>query len=228
MASPTVPWGIPLFDDSTPFAPIQAPFNSQSAALNVALTNNVAGRIGSDSARNAAFPFPEQGHRVWRTDKGWEEAYYDSYSPSTNPGGATPAGWYPVSGAIFGAAVRSAVGYNITTAEAVVGTSVTMTVESSVGIPFADGWVVPVTGIYEVMAFWRGGGAIDAYIGFGTGSSADAAWMVDNYYGSKLSIMKKFTAGATVKMFARASTLTGWDATQANGSFSIRWAGVAR
>ena len=39
MASPTVPWGIPLFDDSTPFAPIQAPFNSQSAALNVALND---------------------------------------------------------------------------------------------------------------------------------------------------------------------------------------------
>ena len=38
MADPTVPWGIPLFDDNTPFAPIQAPFNSQSAALNDALT----------------------------------------------------------------------------------------------------------------------------------------------------------------------------------------------
>ena len=37
MADPTVPWGIPLFDDNTPFAPIQAPFNSQSAALNDAL-----------------------------------------------------------------------------------------------------------------------------------------------------------------------------------------------
>ena len=38
MADPTVPWGIPLFDDNTPFAPIQAPFNAQSAALNDALT----------------------------------------------------------------------------------------------------------------------------------------------------------------------------------------------
>ena len=38
MADPTVPWGIPLFDDNTPFAPIQAPFNSRSAALNDALT----------------------------------------------------------------------------------------------------------------------------------------------------------------------------------------------
>ena len=39
MADPTVPWGIPLFDDNTPFAPIQAPFNSQSAALNDALSD---------------------------------------------------------------------------------------------------------------------------------------------------------------------------------------------
>ena len=39
MADPTVPWGIPTFDDNTPFAPIQAPFNSQSAALNDALSD---------------------------------------------------------------------------------------------------------------------------------------------------------------------------------------------
>jgi len=39
MADPTVPWGIPLFDDNTPFAPIQAPFNTQSAALNDALSS---------------------------------------------------------------------------------------------------------------------------------------------------------------------------------------------
>jgi len=44
MADPTVPWGIPLFDDNTPFAPIQAPFNSQSAALNDALN-----AIGADT-----------------------------------------------------------------------------------------------------------------------------------------------------------------------------------
>ena len=39
MASPTVPWGIPQFDDNSPFAPVQAPLNAQSAALNVALNN---------------------------------------------------------------------------------------------------------------------------------------------------------------------------------------------
>ena len=43
MADPTVPWGIPLFDDNTPFAPIQAPFNSQSAALNDALISAMSG-----------------------------------------------------------------------------------------------------------------------------------------------------------------------------------------
>jgi len=39
MADPTVPWGIPLFDDNTPFAPIQAPFNAQSEALDDALSD---------------------------------------------------------------------------------------------------------------------------------------------------------------------------------------------
>ena len=39
MASPTVPWGIPQFDDNSPFAPVQAPLNAQSAALNTALND---------------------------------------------------------------------------------------------------------------------------------------------------------------------------------------------
>jgi len=45
MADPTVPWGIPLFDDDDPFAPVQAPLNAQSAALNDAL-NSIAGDTG--------------------------------------------------------------------------------------------------------------------------------------------------------------------------------------
>ena len=53
MASPTVPWGIPQFDDNTPFAPIQAPFNSQSAALNTALNDLDNKTANADSALKA-------------------------------------------------------------------------------------------------------------------------------------------------------------------------------
>lgn len=55
----------------------------------------------SDAAdRNARYPSPFQGLQVIRLDKGWTEQYYEAYSATTNPGGASPAGWYPVSGAL--------------------------------------------------------------------------------------------------------------------------------
>jgi len=54
MADPTVPWGIPLFDDNTPFAPIQAPFNAQSAALNVALNSLDSKGMDADAALRAS------------------------------------------------------------------------------------------------------------------------------------------------------------------------------
>jgi hypothetical protein len=41
-----------------------------------------------------------RGATTIRTDKGWTERYYATYNASTNPGGATPAGWYPIEGAI--------------------------------------------------------------------------------------------------------------------------------
>ena len=54
MADPTVPWGIPLFDDNTPFAPIQAPFNSQSAALNDALSDGAFAPYATKALMDAA------------------------------------------------------------------------------------------------------------------------------------------------------------------------------
>lgn len=38
---------------------------------------------------------PAQGDQVYRIDLGCEETYYNLYNVTTNPGGATPAGWYP-------------------------------------------------------------------------------------------------------------------------------------
>lgn len=52
----------------------------------------------SAAERDARYPSPFQGLRVIRLDKGWEEMYYETYNSSTNPGGATPAGWYPFGG----------------------------------------------------------------------------------------------------------------------------------
>lgn len=57
--APTSPWNIPLFDDNSPFDPIQNVFNSQSQALNTALNNLVSVRQiqtfkwANDAERNA-------------------------------------------------------------------------------------------------------------------------------------------------------------------------------
>lgn len=52
----------------------------------------------SQSVRDSFFPNPKQGITCIRTDKGWTETYYELYNSSTNPSGASVAGWYPVSG----------------------------------------------------------------------------------------------------------------------------------
>lgn len=55
------------------------------------------------------------GAQTIRTDKGWTEQYYHTYNASTNPGGTTPAGWYPVSGNLpKGRKIRNGTGYNFT------------------------------------------------------------------------------------------------------------------
>lgn len=52
--------------------------------------------VASASARDVLYPTPVQGDSVRRLDKGWIETYYATWNSTTNPGGASPAGWYPV------------------------------------------------------------------------------------------------------------------------------------
>jgi len=54
--------------------------------------------IPSEVGRNLRFPNPVQGNRNYRADFGYTEAYFEVHHATTNPGGTTPAGWYPVSG----------------------------------------------------------------------------------------------------------------------------------
>ena len=58
--------------------------------------NATSRTVADQAARDALYPTPVQGDRVYRADGGLEEAYFALYNASTNPGGATPAGWYPV------------------------------------------------------------------------------------------------------------------------------------
>jgi hypothetical protein len=52
---------------------------------------------GTEAAR---MTLQRRGAQTIRTDKGWTEQYYATYNATTNPAGATPAGWYPVAGSL--------------------------------------------------------------------------------------------------------------------------------
>ena len=59
----------------------------------ISLTGQVI--VADAAARNALYPSPVQGNAVFRSDLGYEEVYYAAHNATTNPGGRTPAGWYP-------------------------------------------------------------------------------------------------------------------------------------
>jgi hypothetical protein len=89
-------WELPLFEDGDLVDPLNAALNLQSTQMEEALNESV-GRSASAAERDTRRPNPIQGDRMYRTDKGWTEAYFDLFSVS-NMGGASPAGWYPISG----------------------------------------------------------------------------------------------------------------------------------
>jgi len=67
--------------------------------------------FASSADRTTALPTPSQGMVSFLSDSGTVWKYYELYNASTNPGGATVAGWYPQGGdaIFFGTASRSAV-----------------------------------------------------------------------------------------------------------------------
>jgi hypothetical protein len=52
------------------------------------------GVVANQSERDAQYPTPGQGMRVYRTDLGVTQTYYGLFNASTNPGGRDVAGWY--------------------------------------------------------------------------------------------------------------------------------------
>lgn len=145
----------------------------------------------SSTARDAHFGVPANdtqrlalqnaGAECIRTDLGYVEAYYATYNASTNPGGATPAGWYPAAGqTVTGGLTRNATTVTITTA-------VSTTLTSGFDVDFAVGMTVtagstpsitvPVTGLYSVssnIAWASGAGSTYRYLWITKNTSANA------------------------------------------------------
>ncbi len=122
---------------------------AQVTALNTWIKSG-SRTANSDAARAAIFPAPAQGDTVFRTDKGWEERYYAAYNASTNPGGANPAGWYPVAGALPWATARKSGDQAVAAGDIILTIAA---VDLFGGFTFTDNaLVIPVTGTYEVSA----------------------------------------------------------------------------
>lgn len=98
-------FNIPYPDGSSGLTPLAAWFAGIAVGVDNALMTGIGGAprlANSDTERNTIFPSPVQGNSVMRPDKGWIEQYFQAYNATTNPSGATPAGWYPTMGATPG------------------------------------------------------------------------------------------------------------------------------
>lgn len=135
----------------------------------------------SEGARNAHWGIPDSesarlalqsaGATTVRTDKGWTERYYATYNAASNPNGATPAGWYPVEGALpFGRVKRSTnaatfvpTAYFDASADQWWQASAALRVNIDT---YIGGWKAPLNGIYHLEAVMHSLGATSAIAGF--------------------------------------------------------------
>lgn len=101
----TTNFAIPYPDGTTSLTPLQDKFADIANAVDAAMFTGLAGAprlASSDAQRATLFPAPAQGNLVNRPDKGYIEGYYALFDPTTNPGGAPIAGWYPVAKRLTG------------------------------------------------------------------------------------------------------------------------------
>lgn len=65
------------------------------------LNSRFPASVANPAARDALFPSPVHGNRVFRNDLAAEEVYLGVYNATTNPSGASSPGWYPTKRVFF-------------------------------------------------------------------------------------------------------------------------------
>lgn len=115
--------------------------------------------VADQAARDSLYPSPIQGNSVHRLDRGWTERYFGLYNATTNPGGASSAGWYPVSGKMPYAVARGVTTAGVTHSSWSIGAiGFTPTGSFEFGGFTASGasnyYVgVPFPGLYDIQAY---------------------------------------------------------------------------
>lgn len=93
----TTDYNIYYADGDTPLS-IATITAEQATSIDGALgnINKYAGRNVADATeRDNFYTSPAQGDTVFRNDTGNIERYYEVFDTNSNPGGKSPAGWYP-------------------------------------------------------------------------------------------------------------------------------------
>ncbi len=120
---------------------VQEALNNQAKKFSSSVT--------SAAQRNALFPSPAQGNRVFRTDLGYEETYLAIYNVTTNPGGASSAGWYPTRRVFTATRTGTqslASGWNV------IGTAMTSVRNDGLGTFSSGAFTVTAPGAYRISA----------------------------------------------------------------------------
>ncbi len=194
----TPSWNIPYPDSSTLAADLPARFKDMAVGFDTALTTAALKPVtnpqhvvaASAAARDAYWgtPATEQarlalqakGAITTRTDTGCVERYFATYNAISNPAGTTPAGWYPVSGALpFGQVLRAPVPVTIRYGQYdnISSSSYWAPARLQGGMSaFASGWKPPIAGDYRIEAelLTAGTGPVALLTGFTTGATAPA------------------------------------------------------
>ena len=122
--------------------------NSTATTTAIAPLNSRGATVNSDAARNALFPSPVQGDRVYRSDLGFEQTYYAVYNAATNIGGASIPGWYPPVRMFY----ANRTGTQTVASWAILNAAMTETRNDGIGVMGNGAFTVIAPGTYQISA----------------------------------------------------------------------------
>ena len=196
--------------------------------------------VASAAERDAKFMSPTQGLQVWRNDYGTVETYYELYNASTNPGGATPAGWYPDKAVQIVKRNNVATNINAGTYGGYYNNTIWEAVTSTGNFAaYSNGFTVPYTGIYNISFHMQGSAnlTIAGFLVNSTTSPGSWTYLRAIATANGLAAMQgdgnyKFTAGDRIYLMIYTNTTYLWDAASATmvdpGTMKLEFLEVAR
>jgi hypothetical protein len=116
MSANTTPDNIVYPVSTDQIAPLETVLATMASSMQTALSSQgkyFAAAVASAAARDSLFPQAKQGDRVYRTDLGYEEAFFGLYNAASNPGGRTTAGWSAPRDKILGGSIVPVSGFTI-------------------------------------------------------------------------------------------------------------------